>query len=287
MQPAQWVGFAVLVVGALLAFKALPPRTAALAVFFGGWLFAPVGVFPAGSSQAGQTHPYWILGSALPSDMLLHKAWLVPCAVLLGALLFDRASLRRFRPSWVDAPLLLWCAWPLLQVAAVRRRAAARRRGVVAVPVRHLGPDLVHRPRLLQRRRRLVGAGARARAGGPGVSAVCAGRRSGRCADLRLVLRAASVSRRRRRALPRLAAARLLRERQPVRPVDQPVRARRGVAGVVSSMPPTAVGVSSQGRCWRWRWPRNRSAAWCWRCSAPACCGCRRACVHATWWRRR
>lgn len=117
MQPAQWVGLAVLMGSALIAFKALPPRTAALLIFFGGWLFAPVGVFPAGSSQA--EHPYWILGSALPSDMLLHKAWVVPCAVLLGALLFDRASLRRFRPSWFDAPLLLWCAWPLLQALLV------------------------------------------------------------------------------------------------------------------------------------------------------------------------
>jgi hypothetical protein len=116
MQPALWLGFALLFGGALIAFKWLPPRTAALAVFFGGWLFAPVGVFPAGSSQAGQSgHPFWILGSALPSDMLLHKAWVVPCAVLIGALVFDRASLRHFRPSWFDAPLLLWCAWPLLQ----------------------------------------------------------------------------------------------------------------------------------------------------------------------------
>jgi hypothetical protein len=120
MQPALWLGFALLLGGALMAFKLLPSRTAALAVFFGGWLFAPVGVYPQGPSlqvgQAGQSeHPFWIIGSALPSDMLLHKAWLVPCAVLLGALVFDRASLRRFRPSSLDAPLLLWCAWPLLQ----------------------------------------------------------------------------------------------------------------------------------------------------------------------------
>lgn len=116
MQPALWLGFAVLMAGALIAFKAWPPRTAALGVFFGGWLLAPVGVFPAGSSQAGQSgHPFWILGSALPSDMLLHKAWVVPCAVLFGALVFDRAGLRRFRPSWFDMPVLLWCAWPLLQ----------------------------------------------------------------------------------------------------------------------------------------------------------------------------
>lgn len=116
MQPALWLGSVLVLAGALLAFKALPQRSAALGVFFGGWLFAPVGVFPARSSQAGQSeHPFWILGSALPSDMLLHKAWLVPCAVLFGALLFDRAALSRFRPSWFDVPVLLWCAWPLLQ----------------------------------------------------------------------------------------------------------------------------------------------------------------------------
>ncbi len=116
MQPALWLGWALLIGGALIAFKLLPPRTAALSVFFGGWLFAPVGVFPAGSSKAGEGgHPFWILGSALPSDMLLHKAWVVPCAVLLGALVIDRASLRRFRLSWFDLPVLLWCPWPLLQ----------------------------------------------------------------------------------------------------------------------------------------------------------------------------
>ncbi len=116
MQPALWLGFALLLAGVLIAFKGLPPRRAALAVFFGGWLFAPVGVYPAGSSQAGESgHPFWILGSALPSEMLLHKAWVVPCAVLLGALAFDRVSLRRFRPTWFDAPVVLWCAWPLVQ----------------------------------------------------------------------------------------------------------------------------------------------------------------------------
>lgn len=113
MQAGLAVGWGLLGLASLLAFNTLPPRSAALAVFFGGWLFAPVGAFPAGSSAA--EHPYWLLGAALPSDMALHKAWIVPLAVLLAALGFDRASLRAFRPSWFDAPLLAWCAWPLLQ----------------------------------------------------------------------------------------------------------------------------------------------------------------------------
>lgn len=117
MQPAVAIGFALFVIATFVAFWRLPPRTAALAAFFGGWLFAPVGVFPAGSADAA--HPYWILGSALPSDMVWQKAWIVPCAVLAGALLFDRAALRAWRPSLLDAPIAAWCAWPLVQSAFV------------------------------------------------------------------------------------------------------------------------------------------------------------------------
>ncbi len=116
MPLSLWIGYAALLGGSVLVFRRLPARTAAWLVFFGGWLLAPVGLFPAGSSAAGETlHTYWILGSSLPSDMLVHKAWIVPAAVLVGALLFDRASLLAFRPAWFDLPVLLWCAWPLLQ----------------------------------------------------------------------------------------------------------------------------------------------------------------------------
>jgi hypothetical protein len=115
MQAGIAIGWALLLAGAVLSFMRLPPRRAALFVFFGGWLLAPVGPFPPGSSQA--EHPYWILGAALPSDMLLHKAWVVPVTVLLGALLFDRAAWRRLRPTVLDVPVLAWCLWPLLQGA--------------------------------------------------------------------------------------------------------------------------------------------------------------------------
>jgi hypothetical protein len=70
MPSAVGIGWAALLCGAVLAFKTLPPRTAALLVFFGGWLFAPVGVFPPGSADVA--HPYWIVGRALPWDLLLH-----------------------------------------------------------------------------------------------------------------------------------------------------------------------------------------------------------------------
>lgn len=100
-------------VGALLAFRAWRPAVAVLVVFLGGWLVLPVGHYPAGSAEA--PFPYWITGLAVPSDMLLTKAWVAPAAALLGVVAFDRGTLRGFRPGPVDLPMALWCTWPLLR----------------------------------------------------------------------------------------------------------------------------------------------------------------------------
>ncbi|MDP9046471.1 MAG: hypothetical protein M3O01_16850 [Pseudomonadota bacterium] len=100
-----------------LAFWRWRPAAAVLVVFLGGWLVLPVGHFPAGS--AGSVFPYWITGLAVPSDMLLTKAWVAPGAALIGALAFDRRRWANVRPAWCDAPIALWCGWPLLQGAFI------------------------------------------------------------------------------------------------------------------------------------------------------------------------
>ena len=102
--------------GSLALFRWRAPAAAVLIVYLGGWLVLPVGNFPPGS--AAVQFPYWITGLAVPSDMLMTKAWIAPAAALLGVLVFDRASLGRLRATFMDAPVLLWCAWPLLQPAA-------------------------------------------------------------------------------------------------------------------------------------------------------------------------
>lgn len=99
--------------GAFVAFRFLRPAAAALGVFLGGWLVLPVGHFPAG--LAAVEFPYWITGLAVPSDMLLTKAWVAAAAAMLGVIAFDRTALRRLRPVWADLPIALWCGWPLLQ----------------------------------------------------------------------------------------------------------------------------------------------------------------------------
>lgn len=121
------IAYLVFALAALAVFRWRPPAEAALIVFLGGWLGLPVGHFPPGS--AAVEFPYWITGLAVPSDMLLTKAWVAPAAAVLGLLAFDRATLQRLRPVWMDAPVLLWCAWPLLQSVLV---AEARPAGALA-----------------------------------------------------------------------------------------------------------------------------------------------------------
>lgn len=109
------IAFLAFTLVAWLPFWFCRPAVAAAIVFFGGWLLLPVGHYAPGSAEA--IFPYWITGLAVPSDMLLTKAWVAPVAALLGAAAFDRAGLRHWRPGWVDLPMTAWCVWPLVQAA--------------------------------------------------------------------------------------------------------------------------------------------------------------------------
>jgi len=104
---AIYLGWAV---GTWAMFRRCRPAVAVLGSFLGGWILLPVGTYPAGSADA--VFPYWIIGLALPSDMLLTKAAAAPTAAFVGVLLFDRQALARLRPVWLDAPIALWCLWP-------------------------------------------------------------------------------------------------------------------------------------------------------------------------------
>ncbi len=107
------LAYAVFLGLAIVAFRFCQPATAVIGVFLGGWIFLPNGHYPPGASQA--VFPYWITGLAVPSDMLVTKAWIAPLVALLGSMVFDRARLRTLRWTWFDLPVLLWCLWPLAQ----------------------------------------------------------------------------------------------------------------------------------------------------------------------------
>ncbi len=109
------IAFLAFVLLSWLPFRFCRPAVAVAIVFFGGWVLLPVGHYAPGSVGAG--FPFWITGLVVPSDMLLTKAWVAPAAALLGALVFDGATVRRFHASWVDLPIAAWCAWPVVQAA--------------------------------------------------------------------------------------------------------------------------------------------------------------------------
>jgi hypothetical protein len=109
--------FGIFAVICLALFRFLPAPTAVATTCFAGSLLLPVGNYPPGSASA--VFPYWITGTAIPSDMLLTKMWWPPVVALVGALLIDRSRIREFRLNWVDLPMLAWCLWPLLQALFV------------------------------------------------------------------------------------------------------------------------------------------------------------------------
>ena len=95
---------------AVIIFAMVRPQLAVLLVFLGGWLVLPVGVYPSGASALD--FPYWLVGAALPSDMLIAKAWIAPASAMLGVIWKDRQRLSGLRWSALDMPILLWCVCP-------------------------------------------------------------------------------------------------------------------------------------------------------------------------------
>jgi hypothetical protein len=98
---------------ALIAFKVLPPHKAVLSTVLGGWILLPVGIYPAGATSS--VFPYWLVGSAVPSDMLVTKAWVAPASAMIGMVLTDWRRLSKFKANIFDLPILGWCLWPVIQ----------------------------------------------------------------------------------------------------------------------------------------------------------------------------
>lgn len=105
--------FAAFALAAALLFRWAEPGRAVAITCFAGWLLLPVGNFPPGSADAA--FAYWITGAAVPSDMVLTKMWWPPVVALAGALWRDGKTLLRLRPAWGDAPMVLFCLWPIMQ----------------------------------------------------------------------------------------------------------------------------------------------------------------------------
>jgi hypothetical protein len=109
----------------LCLFWRLPARVAILINFVGGWAVLPTAYFPAASAS----FPYWVVGACLPSVHLVTKATVTGLTFLLGAVLFDRRRLARFRASVWDIPMLVWCVVPFLSGMVSRQGLNVSLRG--------------------------------------------------------------------------------------------------------------------------------------------------------------
>jgi hypothetical protein len=110
MIAAWYIAFTLLTVG---AFFVLPLRQAAFAAFMAGWLVLPVAEFPA-SVITREIFTVEVIGAALPSNIGLTKAVVIPLAVLLGMLIRAPEIFRSLRLWWMDFAVLLLVLWPLL-----------------------------------------------------------------------------------------------------------------------------------------------------------------------------
>jgi hypothetical protein len=99
----------------LYLFRRQPIRQAILINFIGGWAILPTANYHA---PAGNPFPYWILGTSLESDYLITKATVIGFTGILGILLFDRSSLKRFRLTVWDLAMGMWLIAPLFSAIA-------------------------------------------------------------------------------------------------------------------------------------------------------------------------
>ena len=96
-----------------------PPLQAALLCLFGGWIFLPVADYPARlTASANFTDD--IIGTALPSSLLVTKALICPVVVLACLALKAPHLFRTFRPAKLDAAIAAFCLSPLIAWAAGR-----------------------------------------------------------------------------------------------------------------------------------------------------------------------
>lgn len=98
----------------LYLFHRYPIRIAILANFLGGWAVLPTANFVPTTAA----FPFWYLPATLPTDYFFTKATATGLACLLGVMIFDRDSIRRFQLSFWDLPMVLWCAVPFFSGVA-------------------------------------------------------------------------------------------------------------------------------------------------------------------------
>lgn len=101
----------------LSAFWFFPVRRVALAAFFAGWLLLPVAIYPAYTISDG-SFTKEVIGAALPSNLGLTKALLIPLTIVIGLSIRQPSLWQQRRIDIFDIAIATFCVWPLSQLFA-------------------------------------------------------------------------------------------------------------------------------------------------------------------------
>jgi hypothetical protein len=96
----------------LTLFFVIPPQIAALVSYMAGWLVLPVANFPA-NTITPEFYTIEVIGVALPSQLGLTKAVIIPLMSAIGLLIRAPGLLKLIRFGWFDLVATLFCLWPL------------------------------------------------------------------------------------------------------------------------------------------------------------------------------
>jgi hypothetical protein len=96
----------------LIAFKLAPRPYAPWICLIGGWVLLPPAIYPIPPSEG---FPFWIIGSSLPSNVLINKVWIAPLATCIASLIFDARRWRHSSLNIWDACIGAFCLWPIFQ----------------------------------------------------------------------------------------------------------------------------------------------------------------------------
>ena len=107
-----FAAYAIFMVATIIACQLRPLICSAAICYFGGWLLLPVAHYPADTITAGY-FTVNVIGTALPSNLGLTKAWVVPVSIILGITLKTPRIWSTIRLNWSDAFVLAYCVWPI------------------------------------------------------------------------------------------------------------------------------------------------------------------------------
>lgn len=85
-------------------------------------MLLPPAIYPIPPSE---DFPFWIIGSSLPSNVLINKAWVAPLATCAASLIFDAHRWRYNSLNIWDACVGAFCLCPILQEVLVGRTSPA------------------------------------------------------------------------------------------------------------------------------------------------------------------